>query len=109
MAYQSLLNDSPENLLKKYYQKLVESHIPVKELILFGSYAKGTARFDSDLDVCVVSTIFGKNRFDERLKLTRLTRDIDSLIEPHPFHPQDLLDKYDTLAAEIRKYGKRII
>jgi len=30
---------------------------------------------------------------------------IDSRIEPVPFAPLDLKDTYNTLAAEIRKYG----
>lgn len=41
------------NKLKKY-KKLLSNHMKFKEMILFGSYAKGTAHKDSDLDVAIV-------------------------------------------------------
>jgi len=109
MVGKSLLNDSPENLIRKYYQKLKSHNIPVKQIILFGSYAKGAAKPWSDLDLCVVSPVFGKKPFDEMVMLKKLTSDVESLIEPHPYHPKDLKDKWDPLAVEIRKYGIKII
>ena len=109
MVQKTLLTDTPHNLIKKYYQILKKEHIPVKKIILFGSYAKGTARPWSDVDICVVSKSFGKKPFDEMVFLKQLTTTVDSMIEPHPFHPNDLLDKYDPLAAEIRTHGITII
>lgn len=39
-----------------------------------------------------------------------LVRDDTTIdIEPHPYHPKDLLEKYDSLAHEIRTYGKVIV
>ena len=37
--------------------------------------------------------------------LKKLTTQVDSMIEPHPYHPQDLKEKWDPLACEIRKHG----
>ena len=37
--------------------------------------------------------------------LRKLALEIDSHIEPLPFTPQDLDDKYSTLTQEIKKYG----
>ena len=72
---------------------------------IFGSYSKGTAKPWSDIDLCVVSKQFGQNRHTERVWLMKL-RDMQTLdIEPHPYHPKDLADKWDPLAQEIRKYG----
>ena len=109
MVYKTLLADTPENLIKKYYQVLLARGIPVEQIILFGSYAKGNAHAGSDVDIAVVSSVFGKRPFDEMVELSKLTLGIESLIEPHPMHPDDLNDKYDSLATEIRTYGKRII
>jgi len=39
--------------VKKYAER-VRHDFDVKKVILFGSYAKGTAREDSDIDVAVV-------------------------------------------------------
>ncbi len=95
--------------IKKYYAKLIAVGIPVEQMILFGSHAKGSAKKWSDIDLCIVSKSFGKKPFDEMVQLSRYTKDIDDNIEPHPFHPNDLLDKYDPLAAEIRTHGITII
>jgi predicted nucleotidyltransferase len=106
MAQKSILKDEPEILIKKYYQLLVQKGIKVEKIVLFGSYAKGSAKAWSDLDLCVVSKNFGKDPHDELVMLMKLTSDIDDMIEPHPYHPNDLKDKWDPLAAEIRKHGK---
>ena len=106
MAQKSILKDKPEILIKKYYQRLLEKGIKVEKIILFGSYAKGSAKEWSDLDLCVVSKDFGKDPHDELVMLMKLTSGIDEMIEPHPYHPNDLKDKWDPLAVEIRKHGK---
>lgn len=109
MAYQTVLTDTPESLIKRYYAVLQKNGVNVDQLILFGSHAKGTARFDSDVDVCVVSRAFGNNRLQEMVKLKKLTIPVDTILEPFPFHPDDLHDRYNPLAAEIRSFGKRIV
>jgi len=105
MAQKSILNDKPESLIKKYYQVLVREGLPVEKIILFGSYAKGNPKPFSDIDLCVVSKKFGKNGYDEMVYLKKLTTQVDSMIEPHPYHPKDLKEKWDPLAYEIRKHG----
>lgn len=108
MATKTILNGTPRRLIKKYRRVLVKAGIPVKQMILFGSYAKGEARPWSDVDVCVVSPSFGKNAFAEMVKLAKLTVTVDTMIEPHPFSPSDLNNPYDSLAQEIRTYGKEV-
>ena len=95
-------------LLKDYRQALSNAGVVVEDVILFGSYAKGSPKPWSDLDVCVVSNSFGKDKTEEMVFLKKLASSIEPLIEPHPYHPQDLADPWDPLAAEIRKYGKSI-
>ncbi|MEK7166007.1 MAG: nucleotidyltransferase domain-containing protein [Patescibacteria group bacterium] len=102
------LNSTILKLIQRYKNSL-EKNFPVTEVIVFGSQAKGTAKEWSDIDVCVVSPILGKDRHDERLMLSRYVDDIDLRIEPHPYHPRDLLDKWDPLAYEIRKYGIKVV
>lgn len=106
MAQKSILNDTPKNLIKRYIKLLKKEGIPVEKVILFGSYAKGNPKPWSDLDICVVSKKFGKDNYDETITLKQLTSDIDSMIEPHPYHPEDLKNRFDPLAWEIRKHGK---
>ena len=43
------------------YAANLESHIRVDRILLFGSYARGEATRDSDLDLIVVSSDFGED------------------------------------------------
>ncbi len=106
MAAKSILNDTPINLIKKYKDVLRDAGIPVSKIILFGSYAKGKAKPWSDVDICVVSNAFGKDSHEELVRLMRLTSKVDDMIEPHPYHPKDLEDPFDSLAYEIKRTGK---
>lgn len=94
--------------IKDYTKALKDNKIKVEKLILFGSYAKGTPKPWSDIDLCVVSKEFGKNRFEERVKLMKLTISVGENIEPHPCSPKDLKNKWNPLAVEINKYGIEI-
>ena len=38
----------------RQYKKLLSEHLDIKEVILYGSYATGTPREDSDIDVAIV-------------------------------------------------------
>lgn len=109
MAHQTILTDTPESLIRRYSIVLQKHGIVVDQLILFGSYAKGAAQYDSDVDVCVVSNDFGKDRLHELVTLKKLTISVDTILEPFPFHPDDLNDQYNPLAAEIRSFGRRIV
>lgn len=88
-----------------YKKKLIDKKIKFESVILFGSQAKGTAKPASDIDLCIVSANFGKNRYDERVKLMKMTNAGTINIEPHPYNPLDLANPWDPLAAEIKKYG----
>lgn len=81
--------------------------IPLRSVFLFGSQVNGTLHPGSDIDVCLVSPSFS-DRFEDRLKLMGLRRQIDIAIEPHPFHPSDFIDE-DPLVWEIKTTGKKIL
>ena len=105
MAQNSLLDTSITSRVKQYASVLEKNGVVIDKIILFGSRAKGNSKPWSDYDLCIVSKQFGKNRFLERVKLMKLIPRERIGIEPHPYHPADLQEKYDPLAAEIRKHG----
>ena len=63
----------------------------------------------SDIDICVVSPDFGKDYIEESLKLKKITSEVDFRISPVPMTPDDMNDKYSTLATEIKTHGIQII
>lgn len=105
MAKRLLLKNQELNLIQQYVKLLKEKGVNVSKVILFGSYAKGTAKPESDIDLAIVSSQFGKNNLKEMMLLRRIALKIDSHIEPLPFSPKDINDRYSTLAQEIIKYG----
>jgi len=99
--------DSAIELVKRYIQELKRNNIPVQEAIIFGSYAKGNPKEESDIDVALISTAFTGDRFEDRRKIVPLRRNIDNRIEPIPFRPEDFYEG-GNFADEIRKTGKVI-
>jgi len=90
---------------RKFLNAVTSSGIKVDKAIIFGSQATGRAHKWSDIDLCIVSPQFGHDSHQELMTLLHLTNKETVDIEPHPYHPKDLADKYDPLANEIRKYG----
>ena len=70
------------NTVHDYY-RMIKPFFPIKRMILYGSYAKGTETENSDIDVGVVVDI---SDHSQRLKITtdlfHYARQVDSLLEP---------------------------
>jgi predicted nucleotidyltransferase len=96
------------SIAKTFFDQ-VKKKFPVDKVYLFGSYAKDNANDGSDIDVCVVSSAFGKNYSDEELELIKLAMKIDTRISPVPSNPQDIQNRWSQLAHEITTYGIQVI
>jgi len=92
--------------IARVYAELIKTNFNPQQIILFGSYAKGTSHDDSDIDIAVVFADYDDS-IDMQLELMRLRRKIDSRIEPHPFKERDFNLTYP-IVNEILKYGKKI-
>ncbi len=90
--------------IRKFITKLDKNGIHVEAIYLFGSYAKGNDDIFSDIDLAVISSDLTNDRFEERIRLMKLSSGIDSRIEPVPFRPETFVDE-DPLAWEIKKEG----
>jgi uncharacterized protein len=78
-----------KNIIDNYLQALNRHNIPIKEAILFGSYARGSHQEWSDIDIALVSEIFVGNRIDDKDKIRKITLSVSSEIEVIPFSPKD--------------------
>lgn len=91
-------------IVRRYLDELRRHDIPVREAFLFGSYAGGNPRAESDIDLAIVSDAFTGDRFWDRRRIVPLRRPIDSRIEPIPFDPRSF-DRGGILADEIKRTG----
>ena len=64
------------------YKLLVSKYFDVDQVVLYGSYAKGNQREDSDIDVAVIVNSIDQDFFVYAPLLWKLRRDIDDRIEP---------------------------
>ena len=64
------------------YKLLVSKHFDIDQLVLFGSYAKGTQKVDSDIDVAIIVNSIDQDFFSYAPLLWKLRREIDDRIEP---------------------------
>ena len=79
----------------------------VQKAYLFGSYAKGTIKEDSDIDLAIIFKNFD-NSFDTQVQLMKLRRKFDTRIEPHPFRESDFQTS-NPFANEILNTGFEIV
>jgi predicted nucleotidyltransferase len=98
--------DQTIRVIRKFVKALKREGIPVDHVILYGSYAKGKTRPDSDIDVAVVSKHFGRDRVEEGMNLFRIAGKIDPRIEPIPISSESYeKDTWIPLIYEIKQKG----
>ena len=64
------------------FAREIQSDFSPKKIYLYGSYAKGNATEDSDIDVALVYDEYNEDYFNALTELYRLRRNIDTRIEP---------------------------
>ena len=75
-------------IAKQYADEVVKEMSPNK-VILFGSYAKDSAKEVSDIDIAVIFDGFKGDWFQTYVKLSGLTWNINTAIEPILLDSQD--------------------
>jgi predicted nucleotidyltransferase len=87
----------------------VRNALPIDCAFLFGSYAKGTATEQSDIDVCFFSNNFENlSQIDIMKQLFGLTRKYKGIdIEPRGF-PTSELENDNPFVKEILRTGREI-
>lgn len=100
--------DKVKDTIDSYLEALNRENIPIKAAILFGSYARGSYKEWSDIDIALVSEIFVGNRIVDKDKIRKITLSVSSEIEVLPFSPDDF-DLQNPLAKEILETGIRLV
>jgi uncharacterized protein len=100
--------DQITQTIQKYIAALYAHHIPIQQIYLFGSYARGNYTEWSDIDLAVVSDSFEGRRWKDRQKIRPITLSGSSLIEVLPYRPEDFTPD-DPFVREILKTGIQIV
>jgi len=104
-----MVDERVKNVVRELVDALVLKGLKVEKTIVYGSYASNREHADSDLDVAIVSSDLGEDRFEEGKMLLQTAWRIDPRLHPIPLS----LDAYqnDTwvpLIHEIRVRGIEI-
>lgn len=90
------------------YVAVTRRHVRIERVLLYGSYAYGTPRGESDIDLAIVSPDFSKMGRLERLELLERLAWVAKThkIEPVGFTDEELRDAGNTnVLSEIRDRG----
>ena len=90
------------------YIEIVSKNYNVVTIILFGSYAKGNQREDSDIDIAVITDDIKTDKFDEEVNLMQLRNDIDYRIEPHIIRTDEYKNVETPFVKEIIDTGIKV-
>ncbi|MBI2436489.1 MAG: nucleotidyltransferase domain-containing protein [Candidatus Magasanikbacteria bacterium] len=95
--------------IKSFIESLQSEGIPINEVYLFGSYAKGLQKKDSDIDVCVISPKFSNGLLATQYLWHMRPKNYIHTIEPVGFHPRDFRAGDTALIDEIKRTGVQIL
>ena len=94
--------------IQKLTKALKKRNINIEKAILFGSYAKGNAAENSDIDVALISSDFEGIRFSDREKIIPELIHFDCRFDVHPYQFTDFKEKNDFFIREILINGWEI-
>lgn len=85
----------------KDYKKAISQIVEPSTVYLYGSYSKGTANENSDIDVAVIVPKLQSNWLPTVARLWKASRKVNPLIEPVLIEEGEQSPLYD----EIKKWG----
>ncbi|MEK7161329.1 MAG: nucleotidyltransferase domain-containing protein [Patescibacteria group bacterium] len=94
--------------VKEYKKILKADNLPITGVYVFGSYAKGSARKGSDIDVAVISPKFKNSWSALGYLYSKLPYGLGWTIEPVGFSPKEFNNKYSSLIYEIKTHGVKV-
>ncbi len=94
------------NIISRFKQALETKGVGVERIVLFGSYAAGTYREGSDIDVVVISKDFAGKEYWERVDiLSDAIYQVFEPIEAIAMTPEEW-DRRDSMIVEFAEKGE---
>ncbi|MBI5412024.1 nucleotidyltransferase domain-containing protein [Candidatus Peregrinibacteria bacterium] len=101
-----------KKIISEFAEVLKKNRFAFKQIWLFGSYAKGKATEDSDIDIAVVANRLprGRDYLDKKMRLLELTLHTDSRVEPILLEESDLKEKTASIMGyEVKRHGILVV
>lgn len=89
------------------YIDVINKYFNIDAVILFGSYASGNEREESDIDLAIILDDF-EDVFDTMADLMGYTWNTDARIEPHPIRKKDFENESSYFIKEIINTGIKV-
>ena len=94
--------------IKAFLRAIAEMKLVLISAFVFGSFARGNQKADSDIDLAlVVENMNDNEKFDLQVKLILLASKFDARIEPHPFSKNDFMT-LNPFVEEVKRTGIEI-
>jgi predicted nucleotidyltransferase len=101
-----MVDSEVRRIVNSFVRNLIKEEIKVEKVFLYGSYASGLFHENSDVDLAIISSDFGKNKFEEGKLLLRIAWRIDPRLNPIPVSTEVFeKDTWVPLINEIRQKG----
>lgn len=91
------------DLIKRFINELRKENIIVKKVFLFGSYARGTQRKDSDIDLAIVIESNGNEQKDKKISPWKYAVRVDTRLSPIALWESEMKKDYIPIIWEIKK------
>ena len=98
---QTLTREEALALVRRYKEVISPRFAVEPKVIMFGSYSKGYANADSDIDVAVIVPTYGNSKLEMSKGLWRDVRDVSFLIEPELMAE----DRWSPLYDDVMRTG----
>ena len=96
-------------IVSRFVTALASPGVHVDKAVVYGSVATNRDTADSDLDVAVVSSDFGSDRYGEGKLLNQVAWRVDARIHPVPISSDSYYNEtWIPLIHEIRTHGMEV-
>ncbi|MFH1197486.1 MAG: nucleotidyltransferase domain-containing protein [bacterium] len=105
-----MVNREIIEIINCYLREISKKGILITKAFLYGSYARGAATEDSDIDLLLISPLFEERNDKLHAQLWLIAADVNYKIEPHAVGEKKFLDDdYSPLLETVRQEGIEII
>lgn len=102
------MDKKTDKRVKDFLSTVAKQNPNLVTAYLFGSYAQGKQRVESDIDIALIIEHLNDNeKFDMQVQLMLLASQFDIRIEPHLLSMEDLYSS-NPFAAEVKRTGIEI-